>query len=266
MLEVALREPSCRSEQLADLTLQGARDEDGRGQGQEQEGEQDRADQQPAVRDRALEVRGLVEDHDPGRRAHRLGNLLSADPIVDPLRFELVGAERWGLLEPLHRGAQRLCAIEHGHLEAGEAADLADVVAGLRYRDRKDSDRVAVGTGQAQAGRSHALARAHELTACGGPEVDRGDGRVGPLELADPDDRVLAVAACHRSPQPSIARNPPQGPARTLGCILVDRERGADPGCDAGVGLARLALRGQAQEHECEGDHRDDHDQREEDP
>ncbi len=83
---------------------------------------------------------------------------------------------------------------------------------------------------------------------------------------------LTRTAAASRSPAVTAVRRPASpatrlsAPRASLRSVVVDGQRRADPGGDPGVRLAGLARRRQPQEHQGEGDHRDDHDQREEDP
>ena len=269
MLEVALGEPPrrARGTRRSGPAARATTKTDA-GQRQQQEGEQDRDDQQAAVGDRALQVRGLVEDHEPGRRAHRLAGSPGGGPGSRSRPTRTPGSRAAGPAPGpgpwRRRGSAPSSTATSRPVRRRTSRTYSR---GIGHRHREHPDRIAVGAGQAQARRRDTLARGGDLPARGPAEGDGGHGRIGALELVHANDRSPRRSPLgHGGPQRSVAGDPPQRGASALRSVLVDRQRRPDPGGDAGVRLAGLALRRQPQEHEGEGDHRDDHDDREEDP
>jgi hypothetical protein len=125
LAEVASREPPGRGEELPDLALQGTGDQDGKAQGQHEDG----GDQQPAVGDRVRQRAGRLEDRDLERRAGRPVDPRDPAAVVLAGKLEvprLVGrAEvRRAGRDSRDRRRQPSPALEEARLEPREASDL----------------------------------------------------------------------------------------------------------------------------------------------
>ena len=127
--EVTVGEPARGLQEPRDLGLEGADDHDGREKRQEEEPDQDRADQEPTVSDRALE-RGLPLEHAHlRRRTNRLGQVGEPPAVLPPCNLHVAGTGRLmrGLL---NRRRDHPARARQADDQPGRPADVPHVVRG----------------------------------------------------------------------------------------------------------------------------------------
>ena len=120
LVEAPAGQPARRLEELADLLLQGARDEHRAGQRQHEEGQQQRDHEQAVLRDRVVQLGGIGEDHE----LLGAGDLLPPAPVLVAPRLEVARALR-GRAHGGHGGGHRAAAPQHEQLLPAAPADRA---------------------------------------------------------------------------------------------------------------------------------------------
>ena len=138
--------PRCR-EELLDLPLERAYDEDRRGEREDQEGEQDRADQQAPLGDRVGEVARFVEDADRHHRPDPSRQALRPATVLPPADLDVA---RLLLRETLlvERGRGDVVPLGQPYLQAGQPCGLAHVRARAGVGRGKHAERTSPGRTQ----------------------------------------------------------------------------------------------------------------------